>query len=221
MSYSARISHHVGVHAYPWLKVAHSNLLTYPNPQPFVVDLGRPVPVDVLRLAPRKKEDSARLVSAECGVSIEGPEECLLQLNALLVPEPLVFVVGSKTYISLAPVLRCRWNGDASEGPWVVHFSFPGLVGFDKNFSNNVSVFRRPAGSSDGKWELLDLVNNEDDESDGGETVSVTVTHFSDLIAAIDNRRASENSKGCIIKPIGLRLLRRVRPVENNRLSET
>lgn len=54
-------------------------------------------------------------------------------------------------------------------------------------------------------------------ESDGEETVSVEVTHFSDLIATINDTEASEKSKGYITKLIRHKLLRLVRPIENDR----
>lgn len=172
--------------------------------------------MDVLKLAPRELEPP-KLVSARCGVSIEGPDEGLRRLNALLVPAPMFLDVNNKTYISLAPTLRCRWRGQNSKGPWVVRFSMADVGGFDPNFSKLVSVLRRPTASPDGEWELLDHVDHMDKASDGDgeEMVSVVVTHFSDLIAAVDKRSAVENSRGYIIKPIRHKLLRLVRSVGN------
>lgn len=180
------------------------------------------MPVDELKLAPREISAPPKLVSAGCVVSIEGPEDGLRRLNALLVPAPMFLEVDSKTYISLAPVLRCRWRGQDSKGPWVVHFSMADIGGFDHNFSKLVSVFRRPTASLDGKWELLDSnVDKVEEAWDGEETVSVEVAHFSDLIATVEEAKASEKSKGYIIKPIRYKFLRVVRPIEYERLTET
>lgn len=166
--------------------------------------------MDVLQLAHREPGNPPELVSAGDGVRIEGPEEGLRRLNALLAPAPTFFEVGSKTYISLAPVLRCRWRGQDSKGPWIVRFSMDDIGGFRyHNFSKHVSVFSRPTSSPGDQWELLDRVGNVDEGSDDEEeTVSVVVPHFSDLIAAIGNATASETSKGYIIKPRKLRLLK-------------
>lgn len=87
--------------------------------------------------------------------------------------------------------------------------------GFDPNFSTLVSVLRQPTASPDGEWELLDRVDNMDEASDGEEMVSVVVTHFSNLIPAVEKRSAVENSRGYIIKPIRHKFLRLVRPVGN------
>lgn len=171
--------------------------------------------MDVLQLAHREPGDPPTLVSAGCGVSIQGPEDSLRRLNALLVPAPTFLEVDFKTYISLAPVLRCRWRGQDSKGPWVVRFSMADIEGFkNNNFSKYVSVFRRPTASPGDKWELLDRVDDVDEASDEEETVSVVVSHFSDLIATIDNATASEKCKGYIIKPRKLQLIK-VTPFEN------
>lgn len=166
--------------------------------------------MDVLKLAHREPGSPPKLVSAGDGVRIEGPDDGLRRLNALLVPAPTFFEVGSKTYISLAPVLRCRWRGPDSKGPWVVRFSMTDIGGFKyHNFSKHVSVFSRPTSSPGDQWEPLDRVEDVDEGSDDEEeTVSVVVPHFSDLIAAVDNATASERSKGYIVKPRKLRLLK-------------
>ena len=166
--------------------------------------------MDVLQLAHREPGSPPKLVSAGDGVRIEGPEDGLRRLNALLVPAPTFFEVGSKTYVSLAPVLRCRWRGQDSKGPWVVRFSMADIGGFKyNNFSKHVSVFSRRTSSPGDQWELLDRVDDVDEGSDEEEeTVSVVVPHFSDLIAAIDNATASETSKGYIIKPRKHRLIK-------------
>ena len=166
--------------------------------------------MDVLQLAHREPGSPPKLVSAGDGVRIEGPEDGLRRLNALLVPAPTFFEVGSKTYVSLAPVLRCRWRGQDAKGPWVVRFSMADIGGFKyNNFSKHVSVFSRRTSSPGDQWELLDRVDDVGEGSDEEEeTVSVVVPHFSDLIAAIDNATASETSKGYIIKPRKHRLIK-------------
>lgn len=178
--------------------------------------------MDEMKLTPRELDDPPKLVSVGCGLSIEGPEDGLGRLNALLVPAPMFVEVDSKTYISLAPVLRCRWRGQDSKGPWVVRFSMADIGGVTNHkLSKLVSVFRRPTASPDGKWELLDPVDDVDEASGGEETVSVVVNHFSDLIATVKKATLEQKKVGYIVKPYQHRLLRKVRPVENDSLSET
>lgn len=174
--------------------------------------------MDVLKLLPRESGDPAQLVSAGRGISVEGPVESLRRLNAALVPAPTFMEVDSKTYICLSPVLRCRWKGQESTGSWLVRFSMADIGGFGHNISRVVSVFRRPTASRDGKWELLHRVDDVEGASNGEDTVSVMVTHFSELVAAVDKATASEKSKGYIILPIERKFLRPVRPVGNGRL---
>ncbi|CAN0537400.1 unnamed protein product [Ectocarpus sp. 12 AP-2014] len=165
---------------------------------------GWTVPMDVLRLAYQPGEPP-KLVSAGYDVSIEGPEDGLRRLNALLIPAPTFLEAGLKTYISLAPVLRCRWRGNDSKGPWVVRFSMADIEGFrDSNFSKYVSVFRRPTSSPEDKWELLDLahgVDDVDEASDDEETVSVVISHFSDLIATVDKQQLRKSARGTSSSP--------------------
>lgn len=166
--------------------------------------------------------DSPRLVSADYGVTIEGLEESLQQLNALIVPAPLILEIDSATYFSLSPVLRCRWKGKACEGKWTVRFAMSGVEGLSSNFSQIVSVSRRPSASDD--WELVnsvdgteqDLLGTEQD-SGGTETVEAvwaTVTHFSDLVSVVSKRTAEQESDGYIIQSRFGRSPISVRPVD-------
>ena len=161
-----------------------------------------PVPVDMLTLA----GDSSKLTSAEYRVSIEGNNEDLRHLNALLVPGPDFLDIDGEMHVSLSPVLRCRWKRHLPNGKaWKVSFSMHNIDGAEAGFVDAVSIFRRPNGSSEGAWTL---VGNEVKMSDAdqafkdNEVAHATVTSFSDIIAAVKMADAGKRTRGYLTKPI-------------------
>ena len=150
--------------------------------------------------------DSSKLTSAEYGVSIEGDNEDLRHLNALLVPGPDFLDIDGEMHISLSPVLRCRWKRHSPNGEaWKVRFSMHNIHGAKADFVGAVSIFRRPNGSSEGAWTLVgnEVKMNDTDQAFGEDLVAhATVTGFSDLIAAVKMADAGQRSRGYLTKPI-------------------
>ena len=150
--------------------------------------------------------DPSNLTSFEYGVSIEGNNEDLRHLNALLVPGPDFLDIDGEMHISLSPVLRCRWKRHSPNGEaWKVSFSIHNIHGAKADFVGAISIFRRPNGSSEGAWTL---VGNEVEMNDADQTFSedlvvhATVTGFSDLIAAVKMADARKRTRGYLTKPI-------------------
>ena len=150
--------------------------------------------------------DSSKLTSAEYGVIIEGNNEDLRHLNALLVPGPDFFDIGGEMLISLSPVLRCRWKRHLPHGEaWKVSFSMHNIHGVTADFVGAVSICRRPSGDYEGAWTLVgnEVKMDDADQAFGeGLVAHATVTGFSDLIAAVKMADAGQRTRGYLTKPI-------------------
>ena len=150
--------------------------------------------------------DSSKLTSVEYGVSIEGNNEDLRHLNALLVPAPDFLDIGGEIHISLSPVLRCRWKRHSPNGEaWKVSFSMHNIDGVEADFVGAVSIFCRPNGSSEGAWTFVGnevKMNDASQAFDEDSVAHATVTGFSDLIAAVKMADAGQRTRGYLSKPI-------------------
>lgn len=164
----------------------------------FWVRLLPAAPADKLTLS--RDDDELKLMSEDYGISVGGLAENLPQLNALVVPAPPLIAIGKEVYITLSPVLRCRWKEDVPQGPWTATFSLANVDSVQPNLARRVSVLRLP--ENDDQWEVLGReVAAEHEAPDEEITVEVSVDHFSDLVVAINNANHDEEDLGYLIVP--------------------